>query len=303
MYTTAKPTLSLFIANFVAVTLVALSSLVLQGDEMVSSSRPEFDILVTGSGRVMQMDRDFRIVWEHPGKNMSEVHRLPNGNILFADGTATEVTPDHKVVFCFESPKGTEGTFTATRLASGNTLVGENETGKVMEITPEGRVAFTLQTQFTTNNRHHRLRHVRKLASGNYLVCHSGDHLVREYTPSGTIVWEQKVPNIAFAAERLTNGDTMISSLDQLTQYDPQGEIVWEFKKSDIPDLKITNMTGFDLGPQGDVAIGCYAAYREDGSGVGMFAITRDKKLLWHYPKPTEGKVDRNMMGIEMLRP
>ncbi|MGL4943132.1 MAG: hypothetical protein ACRC46_08070 [Thermoguttaceae bacterium] len=265
-------------------------------------SRPDADILVTGSGRVMIMDRDFNVVWEYPAGNISEAHRLPNGNILFADGTATEVTPDKRVVFRYEFPKGTEGTFTATRLPNGNTLVGENQNGRVMEIAPDGSVAFTLQTEFKTQDAHHRMRYVRKLENGNYLVCHSGDHLVREYTPEGKTVWEQAVPNIAFAAERLPNGNTVISSLYQVTEFDPKGKIVWEFNKSDLPELAITMMTGFHRRGDGQLAIGCYAAYREDGTGVGMFEITRDKKLLWHYARPTDGrKIDRSMMGIEIL--
>ncbi|MGL4593217.1 MAG: hypothetical protein ACRCUY_00655 [Thermoguttaceae bacterium] len=266
-----------------------------------SSGKPNCDILVTGSGRVMKMNPNFEIIWEYPAGNIHEAHRLPNGNILFSDGSATEVTPEKKVVFRYEFPKGIEGTCTATRLSNGNTLVGENETGKVMEIAPDGTVAFTLQTKFETTDRHHRMRYVRKLENGNYLVCHSGDHLVREYKPAGEIVWEQKVPHIAFAAERLPNGNTMISSIDQVTEFDKDGKIVWEFKKSEFPELNISMMTGFHIRQNGNIAIGCYSAYKPDGRGVGMFEITRDKKLVWSYAKPTGERVDRNMMGIEIL--
>ncbi|MDR3110042.1 MAG: PQQ-like beta-propeller repeat protein [Planctomycetaceae bacterium] len=263
------------------------------------AQQPAYDVLATGSGRVVWFASDFSVKWEQPAGNIHEVQLLSNGNILFADGKVTEVTPDKKVVFQYAPPKGKEGSFTCQRLENGNTLIGENYSGIVKEIAPDGSVTFEFQTAFKTDNQHHRMRRVRKLSNGNYLVSHSGDNLVREYTPSGETVWEQKVTNIAFAAERLENGNTLISSLDQVTEFDKNGKVVWEFKKSELPDIGITNMTGFQRLKNGNLVIGCYAAYNKEGKGVGMFEITRDKKLVWAYTKPT----DRNMMGVQVLEP
>jgi outer membrane protein assembly factor BamB len=261
----------------------------------------EHDILATGLGRVAIFAPDFSVRWEAPAGNISEAKMLPNGNVLFADNRVVEVAPDKTQAVIYK-PESKEGSFTCSRLPNGNTLVGENSSGKVMEIAPDGSVAFTLQTRFVTEDQHHRLRYVRKLANGNYLVCHSGDHLVREYTPEGETIWEQKVPNIAFCTLRLENGNTLISSLDQITEFTKDGKIVWEFKNSDLPDLGIRNMTGFQKRKNGNLLIGCYAAYDEEGRGVGMFEITPEKKLVWAYRKPTDGrKVDQNMMGVEML--
>ena len=264
-------------------------------------AQPEHDILATGSGRVVIFAPDFSVRWEAQAGNISEAKMLPNGNILFADNRVVEVAPDKTQMVIYQ-PGSKEGSFTCSRLPNGNTLVGENSSGKVMEIAPDGLVVFTLQTRFVTEDQHHRLRYVRKLENGNYLVCHSGDHLVREYMPSGETVWEQKVPNIAFCALRLENGNTLISSLDQITEFAKDGKVVWEFKKSDLPDLNIRNMTGFQKRKNGNLLIGCYDAYDKEGNGVGMFEITPEKKLVWAYRKPTDGrKVDRNMMGVEML--
>ena len=264
-------------------------------------AQPEHDILATGSGRVVIFAPDFSVRWEAPAENISEAKMLPNGNILFADNRVIEVAPDKTQTVIYQ-PDSKEGSFTCSRLPNGNTLVGENSSGKVMEIAPDGSVAFTLQTRFVTEDQHHRMRYVRKLENGNYLVCHSGDHLVREYRPNGETVWEQKVPNIAFCALRLENGNTLISSLDQITEFTKDGKIVWELKNSDLPGLNIRNMTGFQKRKNGNLLIGCYDAYDKDGKGFGMFEITSEKKLVWAYYKPTDGrKVDRNMMGVEML--
>ena len=266
--------------------------------------QPEHELLVTGSRRVVRFAPDFSVQWEYPAGNIHDVQLLDNGNILFADGRVIEVTPDKEIVFCYEPPAGKEGSFTCRRLENGNTIIGENYSGKVLEVAPDGSIAFELQTQFETTNLHHRMRYVRKLQNGNYLVNHSGDRVVREYAPNGEVVWEQKVLNVAFASDRLENGNTLISSLEQITEYAPDGTIAWEFRSSELPDLHIRNMTGFYRRVNGNLVVGCYSAYDADGRGVGMFEITRDKKLLWSYPKPTDGrKVDTNMMGVFMIEP
>jgi outer membrane protein assembly factor BamB len=267
------------------------------------AQEPLYDVLATGSGRIVLFAPDFTVKWQHPAGNITEVHRLKNGNFLFADGTVKEVTPEHKIVFQYAPPEKKEGSFTCQRLPNGNTLIGENYSGIVREIAPDGSVAFELQTRFKTNDQHHRMRWVRKLPNGNYLVCHSGDHLVREYKANGESVWEYATPNVAFLAERLKNGNTIVSSLDRITEVDKNGKTVWEFQKSDLPQLHITSMCGFQILRNGNIVIGCYHAYNKDGTGVGMFEITRDKKLVWAYQKPTGDKIDMNMMGVEMQEP
>ena len=291
-----------FFLNFALIIWLVMLSVTLSAQESIR--KPTHDILATGSGRVVLFSPDFETIWEYPAGNIHDAQRLPNGNILFADGKVTEVTRDKKVVFQYAPPAGEEGSFTCQRLESGNTVIGENFSGMVKEIAPDGSVAFELQTRFKTENRHHRMRWVRKLKTGNYLVCHSGDRLVREYAPDGAVVWEYETPNIAFAALRLENGNTLISSLDQITEVDPKGKTTWEFKKSELPDLNITNMTGFYVRKNGNLVIGCYAAYGKEGEGSGMFEISRDKKPVWKYGRRTDGqKIDRNMMGVQLLEP
>jgi prepilin-type processing-associated H-X9-DG protein len=263
------------------------------------AQKPAYDVLASGSKRIILFDPDLNAKWEYPARNATEVHRLKNGNILFADGRVIEITPEKKIVFEYAPPEKKEGSYGCQRLPNGNTLVGENYTGKIRELAPDGSVVFELQTQFKTNDQHHRLRWFRKLQNGNYLVCNSGDHFVREYTPEGKIVWEYHTPNVAFLAERLPNGNTMISSLDQITEVNKSGKTVWEFQKSDLPELGIRAMCGFQILRNGNIVIGCYNAYDEDGKGAGMFEITRDKKLVWAYQKRT----DQNMMGVEVQEP
>jgi outer membrane protein assembly factor BamB len=257
-------------------------------------------VLATGNGRVLLLSPQGEVTWEHPAGNIHSARRLPNGNVLFADGNITEVTPDHRVVFSYkpENQKG-GGAYSCQRLANGNTVVGENASGRVVEVDKDGKVVFLLMTRYTSQSDHHHMRMVRKLDNGNYLVCHSGDNLVREYRPDGSTAWEKKTRALAFDAERLANGHTLVSSLGQVTEYDKDGGTVWEFAATDIPGVTIQNMTGFQVLANGNLVIGCYAAYTKDGQGTGMFEITRDKKLVWRYVSP--GLRDKSMMGVQKL--
>jgi hypothetical protein len=261
----------------------------------------EGKLLAAGDNRIMILNADGSIAWEHRTALTHDAWMLPTGNLLYADGdTVTEVTPEHKVVFQYKSadPRG-GGTYACQRLDNGNTVIGENSTGKVLEVDPQGKVVFELQAKDAKPGEHHNQRMVRKLDNGNYLVCHSGLHLVREYKPDGTVVWEQKTPNIAFAAIRKASGNTLVSALGSIIDYRPDGSIAWEFKNSDIPGLTITNLTGMQLLANGNIVTGCYQAYQGD-KGCGLLEITPDKKAVWSFASPgTAG----TMMAVQKLTP
>jgi len=262
--------------------------------------KPEAQVLATGDGRVLLLSPQGEVVWEHKAGTVHDAWMLPNGNVLFADGNITEVTRDHKVVFEYrpEKQKG-GGAYSCQRLPNGNTVVGENASGRVVEVDKDGKVVFSLMTNYGKTDDHHHMRMVRKLDNGNYLVSHSQANVVREYKPDGTTAWEQPTKALAFAAVRLANGNTLISSLNQLTEYDKDGRQVWEFKKDDLPGVVIQNMTGIQVLPNGNVVTGCYSAYTKEGAGTGMLEITRDRKLVWRYVSP--GRRDKSMMGVHML--
>jgi hypothetical protein len=259
----------------------------------------EGKLLAAGDNRIMILNADGSLAWEHRTGLTHDVWMLDNGNLLYADGgSVTEITPEKKVVFQYKAAdQHGGGTYACQRLNNGNTVVGENSTGKVLEVDPQGKVVFELQTQDAKPGNHQNQRMVRKLDNGNYLVCHSGKHVVREYKPDGSVVWQQATPNLAFAAIRKANGNTLVSTLGSLIEYNPDGAIAWEFKNSDIPGLTITNMTGIQLLPNGNLVIGCYSAYQA-GKGCGLLEITPDKKPVWSFTSP---KTAGTMMAVQKL--
>jgi hypothetical protein len=283
--------------------LIVLGACIVRGlpaaeNAAVMTGTPSGQLLVGGSGHVMILGADGKVLWEHKSGLVHDAWMLPSGNILYADSGVTEVTRDHKVVFEYKSAvtKG-GGAYGCQRLENGNTLVGENSTGRILEVDPAGKVVFTLQLQPAKEGDHSNMRLARKLKNGNYLVCLKGAKIVREVTPKGETVMEIKTANITFAAFRTPKGTTYVSSLDHVTEYDAAGKPIWDFAATDIPGVPIKNMCGMHLLPNGNVAIGCYAAYK-GGEGTGLLEITREKKLVWRYCNP---KADGSLMAIEVL--
>ena len=290
----------MFKANLcILLSLVAIIGMAHAADGV--SGNLEFGVFTTGSGRVCLFEKDGSITRTAKTGNNADAWYLENGHFLFADGKVTEVDKDGKIVWQYkpDSPRG-DAAMACQRLANGNTVVGENGTSQVTEVDKNGKVVFTLKIKAQIKKEEHQvMRMCRKLANGNYLVCHSGDRFVREYQPDATVVFEYKCKSLAFAAVRLPNGNTMISSLDQVEEVSPKGEVVWDFKKADLPELMIRNMTGIHVLKNGNMVIGNYSAYDKEGKGVGMFEITREKKLVWSYVSP--GLKDKSMMAVQKL--
>ena len=259
----------------------------------------EGQVLSTGSRRVRLMDPKGNILWQFKGANVHDCWMLPNGHVLVADGVVREIDPaTDEVVFQYR-PRITKGggVYACQRLQNGLTVVGENSTGRILEVDRHGRIVFELKVQPYKPGDHHNMRMVRKLKNGHYLVCHSREHRVREYTPQGKIVFDVEVSNIAFSAVRLANGHTLVGQIDFITEFDAQGNQVWQFSNKQFEGLHINAICGLHVLPSGNIVVGVYAAYK-DGQGAGMFEITRDKTLVWHYADPS---ADRNIMGVQLL--
>jgi len=237
----------------------------------------ETRVLSTGSRKIRIMDPAGKILWSCKAANAHDCWMLPNGNILFADGQIKEIDPKtDKIVWQYKPAKTKGGgAYSCQRLPGGVTLVGENSTGRVLEVDKAGKIVFEMPVKPYRPGNHHNMRMVRKLANGNYLVCHSG----------------------ALAAVRLPNGNTLVSHITRITEFDPKGKVVWTFSKTDLPDLAIGAMCGIHVLPSGNIAVGVYGAYK-GGKGNGLFEITRQHKVVWRYSDP---KADRQMMSVQVL--
>lgn len=282
--------LSLIIATMVATSLWAGT---------FTKGAPSAPLFLAGNNYLATIDTNGKQTHRWPGGNNNDAWRLPNGNILIADGRAWEADPTGKCVWEYRSEDQTGGAcYSAQRLPDGSTLIGENSTGRIFEVTPTGEKRNFIQVPLNKRNRHQTLRMVRRLEDGSTLVCRSGANIVERYAPGANQqpVWSQKVPGLAFAAIGDKDGNIYISSLAQVQKWSPDHQLLWELKANET-GLPIKNMTGLHLLPNGNLIIGCYGY----GKGVGAFEVTPQKEILWTYR--SDEPCNDSHMAVQLLDP
>lgn len=259
--------------------------------------RPAFPLMVAGNGYFAILSPEGTELRRWPGGNNNDAWLLPDGALLAATGEATEWDAQGTKRWGYASEvKQGGGVFSCQRLPNGNTLIGENSTGQIFELTPEGDKRAVIQVPLNQGNRHQTLRMVRRYPDGTTLVCRSGANTVELYDAQGTCFWRQQVPGLAFAAVRDGEGNVYVSSLAQIQKWSPEHQLLWEFKPAAL-GLPIANMTGLHLLPNGNLVVGCYAYGPKQ---YGAFEVTPDKRLLWHY---NSGRRYDSHMAVQLLDP
>jgi hypothetical protein len=176
-------------------------------------------------------------------------------------------------------------------------LIGELTPCRLIEVDRKGKIQFELQCKSTSTG-HGAMRMPRKLANGNYLVCHMEDRMVREYLPSGEVVREIPTPGPVFVAIRLPDGNTLMSSEEQILEVDANNNVVWTVDDKDIPEAGIKLLTGLQRLPNGNTVACNWLGHGQEGKGLPMFEINRDKKIVWKF---TDVVATRNMGNFQML--
>ena len=131
-----------------------------------------------------------KLEWDHRIDNIHDLHRLPDGNILFQTSMTRllEVEPKaNKVVWEYDAKSQT-----ATRVlrrgplvsafAEWPTMIAERAWDALSRWTRERRKAD--QAQGSRNDPHRDTRLVRKLDNGHYLVAHEGEGAAANTTPT-----------------------------------------------------------------------------------------------------------------------
>lgn len=243
-----------------------------------------------------------KLLWQYPAERCNDVWALPNGNILFTTGSGVkEVTRDKKVVFSYESKSEI---YACQRLSNGNTFVGECNSGRLLEVTPSGKIAKEIKLlPDSVNGGHSFMRNARKLKNGNYLVAHYGLDKVCEYDSLGKMAMEIPVTGGPHSVIRLPQGNTLIACSDhngepRIVEVDRSGTIVWQLLKNELPGIELKFMTGMQYLPNGNFLLTNWLGHNQFGKAPHAFEITRDKKVVWVYKDTTFLKT---MSSIQIL--
>lgn len=240
------------------------------------------------ANRVMLMEGD-SVVWSHDAPVSNDVWILPNGNFLFSAGTAvleTNVAGD--TLFHYSSPDS--HIFACQRLANGNTFVGECESGRMLELAPDGRVvkSVSILPEGTAREKKSHIRNARRLDNGHFLVAHYGGKRVVEYDETGrNVVWEVPVSGGAHSVIRLPNGNTLVAVADadknpRIVEFNPRKEIVWEVSNADFPDTKpFKFLTGLQYLPERDaLLVTNWQGHGKKEPKPHLLVIDRNKRVL-----------------------
>ena len=267
-------------------------SFIFADGKQVSESGIKHSFLFTGNTTCI-FDENSKIIWEVKGASRDGC-QLPNGNLLIAFAKEVkEFTMDKKVLFHYKVQKPNGEISTAQRLENGNTMITElGKKPRIIEVTPEGKIAVEVPLQPETKNQHLQTRMARKLPNGNYLVPHLLAFAVKEYDPTGKVVkvFKTDIPELGgrkhktwpFTAIRLPNGNTLVNcTLSHRTvEFNSEAKVVW------ISDNKTTGNRYKDACGLHQLANGNRVItnhQQRDKSKVQIFEVDPSGKVVWEF--------------------
>ena len=245
--------------------------------ELKKYTNPGFDIellpnnkilfVLPGNG-VYEIDRNKNIVWSYKTTKIShDADRLPNGNTLFvfgnndlmSDAQVIEINPKGEIVWSwyardyfnkepYQSIKDQGWTHTnaVSRLNNGDTLISTRNFNMVVEVNQKGEVVKTIGEELMTGQHDPIL-----LENGNLLFANHGTpEKAVEINQNENIVWEFEISNPkqwpTRDANRLPNGNTLITTTTKIVEVSKDKEIVWALAIKDVS--KFIGQTSAGLG-------------------------------------------------------
>lgn len=257
-------------------------------------------------GKVFILEND-QIVWQHEAPNSNDLWVLSNGNLLFTTGHGVlELTRKNDTIFHYESKNEV---YACQRLNNGNTFIGECNSGRLLEVSPKGKIVKEVRIlpDSVRDGGHAYMRNARRLDNGHFLVAHYGLKVIREYDENGTMVWEVSVPGGPHTAIRLPNGNTLVSEADakkdpHVYEFNKEGKIVWEVSNADLPDKPFKFLGGMQRLPNGNTIICNWLGHNNQfGTAPHILEITRDKKVVWTYSNYKDMKTISTFMDMGKL--
>ncbi len=216
---------------------------------------------------VYEVNRNGIIVWSYLTTRIShDADRLPNGNTIFvwgggdemSDAQVKEINAEGEIVWewyardHFNEPpystidnQGWTHTNAVTRMANGNTLISPRNFGLLVEVDPQGSVVRTIGGGVILGDKASILKQNEEkdphgphdpevLPNGNILVVSQflPHRAVEMDSETGDVVWEFTITDPGNwpvrDADRLPNGNTLITGVTKIVEVTPEGKIVWQ---------------------------------------------------------------------------
>lgn len=206
---------------------------------------------------VYEINRNGTVIWSYLDPKVShDVDRLANGNTIVVygaydtkgDAQVKEVNPKGEIVWAWYAnshfniapykdifKEGWTHTNAVTRLPNGNTLISLRNFNILVEVDPQGSVVRTIGEGILESQHDPEI-----LPNGNILLANQlkpprGVHSAMEIDPkTNKIIWQFAMPDITTwpvrDADRLPNGNTLITGTTKIVEVTYEGEIVWQLR-------------------------------------------------------------------------
>jgi outer membrane protein assembly factor BamB len=222
-------------------------------------NNPGFDVERLSNGNILfvlplkgiyEINRSGDVVWSYLDRQVThDADRLPNGNTLVVFGgfdrkndmQVKEINEKGEIVWSWKakdhldnaeygniSDQGWTHANAVSRLEDGNTLISLRNFSIVVEVNPKGSMVRTVGKGIF-----HYQHDPEVLPNGNLLVMnHARPNRAIEINPkTNKVVWESrtflKEMSPVRDADRLPNGNILITGTTKLLEFTPNGELVW----------------------------------------------------------------------------
>ena len=229
-----------------------------------------------------------KVIWTYStgsGNEYDDIWMLSNGNILFTRMQyIAEITPDKRVVWRYDAPKGTEIHACQPIDHDRVLFIINGIPPKLMVInTRTSRIEVEQVLPFPSIDEHSvhgQFRRVRYTAQGTYLVPFLTMDKVVEYDKDFKEIWSYSIPK-PWAAIRLKNGNTLITDERDVEtrEVNAKGETVWSIKPTDLPaSYRYGNAQSATRLENGNTVICSRGGANQ---GPQLVEVTPDKKVVW----------------------
>ncbi len=267
-------------------------------DEHLGILPPKKVVLVAdhgGKGQIVAVEWPTgRELWSVPNHGGHDVQPLPDGHVLYTlgpDHKVIEMDAAHNPVWTYGPDEGLQHPISAQRLANGNTLIGDAQIGKVIEVNKDRKVVWTYESADLGNMR---MRNSRRIENGNTLISIEAAGKIIEVNPAGEIVWsytgEGGPKRRPYKGIRLPDGNTLITltSPGELVEVNPAGKILRSVA-GEKNDIRMIWASGFDVLPGGNILLNDYLGHR-------IVELDRDGKVVHEVRLP-----GRNIASIAIV--
>ncbi len=182
---------------------------------LLSSAQEKLVLAGSGNPEVMIVDKQSGTVeWKHAlekGEECNTVAVTRQGNILYSYKKGAKlIGTDHRVIWDYEAPEGTE-LQSATLLKNGGFLLGIcGSPARLIELDKNGRECNRVEIDLQIEKPHSQFRQVFQLRNKNYLLPVMGKQKVMEINRKGVVVAEYPVGGRPFSSLELKDGNILL---------------------------------------------------------------------------------------------